>query len=90
MVANVLASVNQFETEVRRERIAAGLAVAKTNGVRLGRKPGVHTKIKVTPDQERIAREMHARGEKKVSIARAAGLSRHTIYHILKMTIVPV
>ena len=44
MVANVLASVNQFETEVRRERIAAGLAVAKENGVKLGRKPGIHTR----------------------------------------------
>src|SRR5262245_20374059 len=44
MMAKVLASVNQFETEVRRERIAAGLAVAKENGVKLGRKPGIHTR----------------------------------------------
>jgi len=90
LLANVLASVAQFETEVRRERIAAGLAVAREKGVKLGRKPGIHTRVKVTREQERIAREMHARGEKKVSIARATGLSRHTIYHILKMTIGPV
>jgi DNA invertase Pin-like site-specific DNA recombinase len=84
LMAHVLASVAAYETEVRRERIVAGLAVAKENGVKLGRKPGIHTKIKVTPDQERIAQEMLRRGEKKASIARATGLSRHTIYHILK------
>ena len=59
-----------------RDDIAAGLAIAKENGVKLGRKPGIHPRVKVTPDQERIAREMHARGEEKVSIARATGLSR--------------
>ena len=52
MMANVLASVAQYETEVRAERIHAGLAVAKAKGKRLGRKPtpdGKGPRIKVTP-----------------------------------------
>src|SRR3954465_1846274 len=40
LMANVLASVAQFETEVRRERVQAGLDEAKADGKRLGRKPG--------------------------------------------------
>jgi DNA invertase Pin-like site-specific DNA recombinase len=82
-MAHGLAGVAQFETELRRERIAAGLTVARENGVKLGRRPGIHTRVKVTPDQERAVREMVARGDKKASIARATGLSRSTIYSIL-------
>jgi DNA invertase Pin-like site-specific DNA recombinase len=83
LMANVLASVASYETEVRAERILAGLEVAKAKGVKLGRKAGIHTRIKVTVEQERIVREMAARGEKKAAIARASGLSRPTIYSII-------
>src|SRR5512144_1521167 len=40
LMANVLASVAQDETEVRAERIVAGQAVARTKGVRFGRPEG--------------------------------------------------
>jgi DNA invertase Pin-like site-specific DNA recombinase len=35
-MANVLASVAQYETEVRAERVLAGQAVARANGKRWG------------------------------------------------------
>ena len=40
LLANMLASFAQFETEVRRERQAAGIEVAKQKGAYKGRKPG--------------------------------------------------
>lgn len=40
LLANMLASFAQFETEVRRERQQAGIALAKQRGTYKGRKPG--------------------------------------------------
>jgi DNA invertase Pin-like site-specific DNA recombinase len=86
LMANVLASVAQYETEVRAERIHAGLAVAKANGKRLGRKPsadGKGPRIKVTLEQETMAKRMKAEGQGVSAIARATGLSRPTVYSII-------
>ena len=53
LMANVLASVAQFETEVRGERVAAGQARARAAGKRWGgSKPGVRKQV--TPVQERL------------------------------------
>jgi DNA invertase Pin-like site-specific DNA recombinase len=41
LMANVLASVAQYETEVRSERQMAGIAAAKERGVRFGRPEGI-------------------------------------------------
>jgi DNA invertase Pin-like site-specific DNA recombinase len=84
LMANVLASVASYETEVRSERIHAGIAVAQAQGKHMGRKPGIHTRIKVKPEQIRLVRELAARGEGKTAIAAATGLSRPTIYSILR------
>jgi DNA invertase Pin-like site-specific DNA recombinase len=86
LMANVLASVSAYETEVRAERILAGLEVAKAKGVKLGRRPGSHYRLKVTVDQEALIRELAARGDSKVKIAEVTGLSRPTIYSVLKAT----
>jgi DNA invertase Pin-like site-specific DNA recombinase len=85
MMANVLASVAQYETEVRAERIHAGLEVAKANGVRLGRKPGdgLGKRIVVKPEQEAMAKRMRQEGQGVSAIARATGLSRPTVYSII-------
>jgi DNA invertase Pin-like site-specific DNA recombinase len=84
LMANVLASVASYETEVRAERIHAGIEAAKAQGKHMGRKPGVHTRIKVKPEQARLVRELAGRGESKVAIAAATGLSRPTVYSILR------
>ena len=83
LIANVLASVAAYENEVRAERIVAGQAVAKANGKRCGgSKPG--RRLKVTDEQLRAIRRMHAEGESKAAIARTTGLSRPTIYAVLE------
>jgi DNA invertase Pin-like site-specific DNA recombinase len=84
LMANVLASVAAYETEIRRERVIAGQAVARERGVRFGRPTGPGKRIKVTPEQEAMIVRLAGEGEKKTRIARATGLSRPTIYAILE------
>lgn len=84
LMANVLASVAAFETEVRAERVLAGLGAARERGVRLGRPTGIRTRIKVTDEQVTLARRLKAEGSGVSVIARATGLSRPTVYSILK------
>lgn len=84
LMANVLASVAQYETEVRAERVLAGLAVAKAEGKRIGRPKGAGKRIKVTPEQEATVRRLRAEGEKIAAIARATGLSRPTVYSLIE------
>jgi DNA invertase Pin-like site-specific DNA recombinase len=87
LMANVLASVAAYETEVRAERIHAGLEVAKANGVKLGRPKqkgdGKGKRIKVTTEQETIVKRLKGEGQGVSAIARTTGLSRPTIYSIL-------
>jgi DNA invertase Pin-like site-specific DNA recombinase len=82
LMANVLASVAQYETEVRAERTLAGQAVARGKGKVWG--GGTKGKrIKVTTEQEQVIRRMNGEGEKVAAIARATGLSRPTVYNVL-------
>ena len=81
-MANVLASVAAYETEVRAERVKAGQAVAKANGKTWGGSEAGKRKV-VTPVQERMIRQQREAGASIVSIAKAVGLSRPTIYTVL-------
>jgi DNA invertase Pin-like site-specific DNA recombinase len=82
LMANVLASVAQYETEIRGERVRSGQAVARKAGKRWGgSKPGVHKRL--TPPQVRIVHKMKAAGEKIAHIAAAIGVSRPTVYAVL-------
>ncbi len=84
LMANVIASVAQYDNEVRTERVIAGQAVARANGKTWGgSRPG--ERGKVTDLQRKFIREADERGESKVAIAEATGLSRQTIYSVLEM-----
>ncbi len=81
--ARILASVAEFETEVRAERIRAGQAAARAKGKRWGgSKPGRY--VKVTPAQVRAITRMVNRGEHITKVARITGLSRPTVYRVLR------
>jgi DNA invertase Pin-like site-specific DNA recombinase len=81
LMANVLASVAQFETELRGERVAAGQAVAKAKGKTWGgSKPGVAKKLK--PPTIKAIKQMKANGENVTTIARTFGISRQTVYNL--------
>jgi DNA invertase Pin-like site-specific DNA recombinase len=78
-----LASVAEYETEVRAERVAAGQAVARKKGKKWGgSKKG--WRWKVTDDQLSAIHEMRAAGKPVAQIARVTGLSRPTIYRVLE------
>ena len=81
--ARILASVAEYETEVRAERVAAGQAVARRKGKKWGgSKKG--WRWKVSDDQVTAIREMKAAGRKVTHIAGVTGLSRPTIYRVLR------
>lgn len=83
LMANVLASVAAYETEVRAERVLAGQSVARAAGKQWGgSKPG--RRIKVTPEQEKVIRRMKLEGESIVAMSKATQLSRPTIYSIIQ------
>lgn len=82
LMANVLASVAQLETEVRAERVLAGQARARAEGKRCG--GGIKGKrIKVKPEQVTTIKRMESEGAKVAAMARATGLSRPTVYRVL-------
>lgn len=88
LMANVLASVAAYETEVRAERILAGQAAARAKGKTWGGSEKGR-RIKVNDEQIRLIHRMKAEGDKVAAIARATGLSRPTIYDVLKTETAP-
>ena len=82
MLANVLASIAQFETELRGERVRTGQEAARAAGKPIGgRKAG--TRVRLTAEKERAARRLHKLGTSVSEIARTLQLSRPTIYKVL-------
>jgi DNA invertase Pin-like site-specific DNA recombinase len=83
MLANVLASVAQFETELRAERVRAGQDAARAAGKSIGgRKTG--TRVRLTIEKERAVKRLHKTGTSVSEIARTLHLSRPTIYKVLQ------
>jgi DNA invertase Pin-like site-specific DNA recombinase len=83
LMANVLASVAAYETEVRSERQMAGIAAAKAKGVKFGRPIG--TKCSRVPiDKRKAIFEHKAAGWPIAAIARAVKVSRQTVYMVLR------
>lgn len=82
LMANVLASVAAYETEVRRERQQAGIAAAIAAGKTWGGSAKGRL-LNVTAEQLAAVKRLHKEGEKIARIARTVGLSRPTIYRLL-------
>ena len=81
--ARILASVAEYETELRAERVAAGQAVARRKGKKWGgSKKG--WRWRVTDDQVAAIHDMRGRGKRITHISRVTGLSRPTIYRVLR------
>lgn len=70
----MLATFAQFETDVRRERQAEGIARAKAAGAYRGRRPSI--------DRREVER-LRAEGLNPTKIARKLGVARSSIYRIL-------
>jgi DNA invertase Pin-like site-specific DNA recombinase len=78
MIASVLFGVAEMEQQNRRERQAAGIAVAKANGVYKGRAPGT---TKAAPSRALALRE---KGLSIGEIATALGVSQNTVFVYLR------
>lgn len=81
LMANVLASVAQFETEIRAERIHAGIAAAKAKGKKWGGSKGSNRKV--TAAINRTIVKLNQEGTPTAEIARLLKLNRSTISGIL-------
>jgi DNA invertase Pin-like site-specific DNA recombinase len=77
MVASVLFGLAEIEWEYRRERQAAGIAVAKAQGVYRGRQKGT------TKAQPQRAATLRQRGLTVLEIATALGVSERTVFRYL-------
>jgi DNA invertase Pin-like site-specific DNA recombinase len=86
LMANVLASVAAYENEVRSERIIAGQEAARAAGKRWGGSVKGR-RVKVTAEQTATIARLRQEGKKVTAIARATGLSRPTVYSILRCDI---
>jgi DNA invertase Pin-like site-specific DNA recombinase len=85
LTRNVLASVAQFETEVRSERQRAGIEAKRAeNGGKCpwgGRKAGIPNKA--TAEKIAVVRDLRGQGRNIAEIARIVELTRQTVYRIL-------
>jgi DNA invertase Pin-like site-specific DNA recombinase len=82
LMAHMLASVAQYETEVRAERVIAGQARARAEGKTWGGSEKGR-RLKVTDEQVTLIRRLRREGESVASIARATNLTRPTVYSYL-------
>ena len=73
---DMLGAFAEFETCIRRERQAEGIAAAKKRGAYRGRKPSV--------DRDEV-RRLSSEGLKPGQIARELGCSRSTVWRILNL-----
>jgi len=87
LTRNVLASVAQFETEVRRERQMAGIEAARQeNGGKCpwgGRKAGRPNKV--NEEKIGVVHQLRGQGRGIAEISRIVGLTRQTVYRFLRV-----
>lgn len=89
LLGHVLASVSQYETEVRSERVAAGIKVAKAKGKRWGGSKRGWRRKSIAPKVNDI-RSLYKQGMTITQIARITSLSRPTVYRILDQSAAPL
>jgi DNA invertase Pin-like site-specific DNA recombinase len=77
MLASVMFGLAEIELEYRRERQAAGIAVARRKGIYKGRQKGT---TKAPPGR---VKELHDRGLTVSEIANAMMISRRTVFRYL-------
>ena len=77
LLFNMLASIAEFETEIRRERQIEGIAKAKEKGVQFGRKPKL-----LDLDIEKMRQE-RAKGVKISDLMAKYSLSKASVYRLL-------
>jgi putative DNA-invertase from lambdoid prophage Rac len=80
LIANLMASLAEFEHDLLKERVQSGIAAAKARGQTFGRKPGYRPSDRVAPK----VMELSEAGYSQRNIAAELGLSKTTVNEILK------
>ena len=83
LIANMLASVAMYETEMRGERVRAGQQAAMAAGVRWGGSEKGR-RYGVSDEQVRMIVRLKREGEKITRIVRATSVSRSSVYRVLR------
>lgn len=81
LIANLMASLAEFEHDLLRERVRSGVAAAKARGQRFGRRPGYRPSDRQAPEVVRLS-ETEKLSQRE--IAKRLGLSKTTVNEILK------
>ena len=76
-MAGMVSVFAEFERELLKERVKAGIAHARVKGTQLGRPPTAAT------EADRI-RQLHAEGKNKSEIARLLAISRASVWRCLR------
>ena len=76
-MVNILASISEFENDLRRERQADGIALAKTRGIALGRK------AKLSDQDVSRMRQMRQDGYKIRELMSSFNLSKASVYRLM-------
>lgn len=71
---DMLSVFAEFETNLRKERQAEGIAKAKANGVYKGRKPSIKVEA---------IRDLQSQGKGATEIAKVLGIGRASVYRVL-------
>jgi DNA invertase Pin-like site-specific DNA recombinase len=77
LVMGILALIAEFENDIRRERQMDGIAKAKGQGVKFGRK------LQLVPDRVQQIIELRRAGKTVPSIMEETGLSKASVYRAL-------
>jgi len=77
LLFNMLASIAEFETEIRKERQLEGIAKAKENGVKFG------AKAKLTKEQLEEMKEQREAGVLIKDLMKEYSLSKSSVYRLL-------
>lgn len=81
LIANLMASLAEFEHDLLRERVRSGVAAAKARGQRFGRRPGYRPSDRHAPEVIRLS-ETEKLSQRE--IAQRLGISKTTVNEILK------
>jgi len=82
MMFSIIASVAEYELEIRHERIVAGIQAAKAAGTYINKGRPIGTQNKDTRERIDVVQTLLQSNTPIAQIARATGLSRMTIYRI--------
>lgn len=81
LLFNVLASIAEFETQIRKERVREGIEKAKANGVKFG------AKAKLTDEQIEKMKLDRAEGFLIKDLMKTYSLSKASVYRLLASTV---